>query len=207
MNAPAVWVGEMLTRSTFTCDPADLYYGYRGYREEGYAERVVLILERRSDTDAFTGRISIGEGAPPVSPQSMDPRPMDDWFWFCSVQLPTRGFEYTVLDPSLSGRRMQFDIAANELWDGWCESRDFGCEGGPCERFPPCNCEAGPCTDQFQNQGGICHADGIAPVCRCEGGACHATLDHRVSFDLIVTDEGLEGTADGFPELRLRRVQ
>ena len=87
------------------------------------------------------------------------------------------------------------------------EPPDAGAGEFPCNRFRRWCCESEPCDPDFQNRDEICLSDVGRPTCRCENGACRANLDRRASFDLVVTETGLDGIFEGGAQMRLRRVQ
>jgi hypothetical protein len=210
MNGPAVWIGELRSIEPILCAAGVPDHPlYPETLADSYLERAVLILERSATTGALRGAITFGDGTPPATPGDVPPLDDADWFWLCISQRPTDGFEYSVLDAQLSSGRLRFAIAPNELWQPWCESREFGCAHGPCEEFPSCHCGDTFCEEQFENQLVLCKRALQYSVCECEAGACWAELLERVYVDLVATEQGLEGiiTLGNFAELRLMRAQ
>jgi hypothetical protein len=99
----------------------------------GYTERVVLILELHDDATRPNGVIAFGEGELPAVPDVPQGNGDSGSFWLCSIQLPSNGGEYTLLEASRSRDRLAFDIVPSEIWEASCP------EGGPtchCENVP-----------------------------------------------------------------------
>jgi hypothetical protein len=180
-----IWIGELWSADNGTLCPWPWPSSGLVVQPVGYIDRVVLILEHVGSAE-LRGRIQLGEGVVPTSPGN-SPYVQNDPLWICSIQLPTSGAEYTLLDPVLTSNRLMFEISASEVWDSWCQTQSSPCPGAP----------APICPD----------------VCACEAGACKAAPHDQVPFDLAVTTDTIEGQlpfGGGYgtrAELRLRRVQ
>lgn len=140
-----------------------------------YEHRVVLILERGPD-DAFSGRIQLGEGDPPTALGSDPYDGSASGYWLCSVQLPTRGIEYTLREARRTRDRLVFEIEVGETWNRFCQTKNE-----PCPDSPEGRC-----------------AVGAPPVlgrepCECDGGRCTGADHALVRFDLAITPESIEG--------------
>jgi hypothetical protein len=206
LSAPAatnheteVWIGQLWSISLpALCDPADPGAPWKTTRAAepmGYIDRALLVVEHVAGAE-LQGRIQLGEGALPTSPGD---GPYDESdtssIWVCSIEIPTKGVEYTLLDPVLTSDRLMFEISASEVWNPWCQTQSSPCPGAPDGTCPPK------------------YPISFGPVCACENGACMAAEHDHVAFDLVVTADTIEGQlpfggAFGTPaELRLHRVQ
>lgn len=122
-----VWIGQLWSITPLLCDPnAPWSSAVIVVQPMGYAERVVLILELTDDPAHPTGVIAFGEGdlpSVPEIPENGDPGS----FWLCSVQNPSKGGEYTLLEARRSSDRLSFDIVSGEIWNASCPSGDASC--------------------------------------------------------------------------------
>jgi len=193
-----VWIGQLWSVSPLgVCDPNAPWMDTPVVVQPmGYINRVVLIVENSAGTQ-LRGRIQLGEGALPTSPGNAPYATSDGGsYWLCSIQLPTKGVEYQLLDPVLSSDRLMFEISPSAVWDTFCAGQGSRCPGAPDGGCPPLTLAS------------------TGTVCTCENGSCKATEHERVAFDLAVTASTVEGELSalgggfGTPaELRLRRVQ
>jgi hypothetical protein len=192
-----VWIGQLWSVAHALCDPDAAWSDTPLVVEPmGYIDRVVLILKQGRNAQ-LQGSIQLGEGALPTSPGDAPYADSDGGsYWLCSIQIPTRGVEYELLEPIRTSDRLMFQVSASAVWNTWCQTQGSPCPGAPDGACPPRNLAT------------------IGPVCACDAGACTAAEHHRVAFDLAVTADTIEGQlpsldgAFGTPaELRLRRVQ
>lgn len=189
-----VWIGQVWSVTPSLCDPNAPWSDTPVVvRPTGYIDRVVLILEHVGDA-ALQGSIQLGEGALPTSPGDAPYASGDSGsYWLCSIQLPTKGVEYPLLEPVLTSDRLMFEISSSDVWNTWCQTQSSSCPGAP---------------------NGTCPPDPDLPVCACKSGTCEAAEHARPAFDLAVTADMIEGQlpflGGGFgtpAELRLRRAQ
>jgi hypothetical protein len=195
-EATEVWIGQLWSVAPSLCDPSAPWGSNpRSVQPMGYVNRVVLILEDVGGAQ-LQGRVQLGEGAVPTSPGN---EPYDTngktSYWICSIQLPTMGMEYRLIDPVLTSDRLMFAISASAVWNTFCET-----QGAPCPGAPDGGCPTGP--------------DSFSTVCTCKNSTCEAAEYSLVAFDLAVTADTIEGELPslgggwGTPaQLRLRRVQ
>ena len=75
-------------------------------------------------TGNIVGTVTLGNGTPP--PPATDPNVgyPSELSTFDELGIPrfyvAEGYAYTMRDVAFTGRRMQFDVAYWELWQGWC---------------------------------------------------------------------------------------
>jgi hypothetical protein len=192
-----VWIGELWSVSSGgLCDPSAPWTSAPLMAQPmGYVNRAVLILEHPVD-QGLRGRIQLGEGALPDSPGEVNFSGGTDSssHWLCSIQLPTKGMEYTLRDPLRTSDRLMFEISASDVWNGYCAKQAAPCSGLSDAGCPPPSAASDA-------------------VCTCKNGSCKAVEYVLVAFDLAVTADTLEGElpslGGGFgtpAELRLRRV-
>jgi hypothetical protein len=186
---PEVWIGQLWSVAPSLCDsnapppssPTPLIV-----EPEGHLDRVVLILEYDAQGQ-LAGRIRFGEDPMPANSDHKPYAAGDNSYEICGFDKPTKGADYTVLEPVLTSNRLMFTISPTEVWTTWCQKQDSACPGGGCPA------DMAPCT--------------------CAGAACKLASRGRLSIDLAVTADTIEGQlpfggAFGTPdELRLRRAQ
>lgn len=190
-----VWIGQLWSVAPALCDPDAPWSDTPVVVQPmGYIDRAVLVLEHSGNTE-LQGRIQLGEGALPTSPGNAPYADPSGSYWICSIQMPTKGVEYTLLEPVLTSDRLMFQISASEVWNTWCQTQSSPCPGGPSGTCPP--------TSPLST----------GPVCACKDSACTAAEHARVAFDLAITKDTIEGELPlggvfGTPaQLRLRRAQ
>lgn len=174
-----VWIGQLWSIAPGLCDPEAPWESTPlVVQPTGYIERVVLVLELGDNPASPSGVIRFGQGelpadAGPAPGFGSDPGS----FWLCSMQVPSKGGEYTLLGARRAPQRIGFEIEPGAIWNS-CDEDDPQCR-------PP-----------------------------CEGPVCGSVAGTRLSFDLLVSGDTMEGTlpeaGGGFgtpAELRLRRAQ
>lgn len=182
-----VWVGQVWSVAPALCDwTAPWSDTPVVVQPMGYVERAVLTLEHAGSAQ-LTGRIRLGEGAPPASPGDAPYASSDSGsYWLCSIQLPTKGVEYDLLNARQTSDRLMFEVSASQVWDTWCHGQSSRCPGGPCP---------------------------MGPICTCDEGGCRAAEHDHLAFDLSVTADSIEGQlpfGSGFgtrADIRLHRAQ
>jgi hypothetical protein len=179
-----MWVGELWSFQPMLCDPR-LVEGYPDpmLTADGYRWRVFLILD--SDGEQLEGRIAFGEGELPSAPSDLPGRSSRDHFWSCSSGYPAVGGVYTIRSAVQRQQRLTFEIAPNEIWDGWCQRERYICTVSTC---------------------------GARRACTCNGDMCGADVADRVIIDLSAKADELEGFVlldqqRDLAELRLYRVR
>jgi len=132
-----IWIGELWSIAPLLCDPNAPWQSTPIVVEPvGYTEPVVLVLEPGSDGSVPSGVIAFGQGDLPQEPGPAATAMGDSGsFWLCSIQIPSKGGEYSLLDARRGDERLTFDITPSEIWTKDCdgEPRDcFECSSSTC---------------------------------------------------------------------------
>jgi hypothetical protein len=199
-------------------NPTITYRGYiQGYQGGPWPSDVVILKFAELTTSAVSGRmLSDQAGAGNYATISREPGG-------CWPQMQgAEGFQYTMLDPSLDGQRLQFTVNLDEPSCAWCGQQTSYAYGNDLYNCIP--------NGQGQNVGDGWYA--VQPVgttewqlwdclvfdactmagphwCVCSadgcGGGTAETANHRVYFDLVMNGDQLTGPATTLGNVILTR--
>jgi hypothetical protein len=129
--------------------------------------------------------------------------------------LPIEGFEYSILDSSVTDLRMRFGVDREEVWAAWCELQTpipWGEDGYAC--LPKLDSLIGEDTC-FVYDGSteievdcckhsLCEAP--AGICRCTEASCTIEVEPAIRFDVKVDGAEADGSflgpaVDGYMRL------
>ena len=183
-----------------------------------YPDMGNLTITLGGDDEALCGTVTFGPPeplAPATDPEANYP----PGYEAAEVLVPVAGFSYTLMNPSLSGSRVQFQIVLSEPFQSWCQlqtpiythSTNTGWSCTPnattqhtaqgCRQVDECTGEEVfvPC-DQFDT------CLNIEPRCACNSSGCDADISSRVyAFDLRFEADDATGAMDESVTIILQR--
>jgi hypothetical protein len=129
------WVGELWSITPLLCDPEAQWSDTPVVvQDTGHREPVVLVLAPGEAGAPRGGVIAFGEGELRLTdrPDPSEAGTDSGSFHLCSIQIPSKGAAYTVLDARRTERRLSFAIVAAEVWQPGCNGVFETCI--PCTR-------------------------------------------------------------------------
>jgi len=203
---------------------AALVGAWRGYIENyqfpSGSDVITVTVQSGSGTE-FGGVVTFGTGpmlSPPTAPDVGYPPGIGAAGPVQSTRRAFEGFEYTILDASLTDTRMRFGIANHELWKAWCElqtpfsqqpgSDSYGClpnwgymTGETCSQPDPAT---GMVVPRDCGQLYLCE---VEMVCECTAQQCTVTVESPdVTFDLSVAGDRADGSVVGIGDIHNVRL-
>jgi hypothetical protein len=139
LRTTEIWTGELWSIGPLLCDPSAPWATTPvSIDPMGYVEPVVLVLEPGSDPSMPSGEIAFGRGDLPEEPGPAATANGDSGsFWLCSLQIPSKGGVYTVLDARRESDRLTFDVVPSEIWSTDCITKSTDC-AVPCSPGRTC---------------------------------------------------------------------
>ena len=187
---------------------------WRGYIENYKNSDLTDTAEVRISMGGLAGQIVFGEVmAPPAAtdPQADYPPPSSTNMGGPGYTSgPDAGFVFTMMGSSFNGKRLQFDVAPNELYQSWCSLQtpykddlnvgdnyyclpnwSFAGDGTSCWQTDPMTMEkvARSCT-----QLRLCTP---GATCACTPTSCTAHIATSVHFDLMLAFPKADGSIVG----------
>jgi hypothetical protein len=166
------------------------------------SDALLLSIQRTSATE-LSGQLTMGQGTGAVP----DPSVMVGFFGTAtpSPMEPIEGYAYTLMNGKVTGTRIEFDVALNEIWQSYCSAQTpvpgkYACiwsEGG--YTFDSGHCIGLDATGQQRTE-----VD-CSLLAMCTGGGCvcddtHCFADTRMyisHFDMTLRSPYLDGSAYG----------
>jgi hypothetical protein len=174
-----------------------------------------------ASSSGVQGTITFGEPATfptPTDPDAGYPVPVDVSCFGPNApihRLPIEGFEYSILDSTVTDLRMRFGVDREELWAAWCELQtpihwyedSYACvpRGADGSLTSPDTCilydgametEVDCCKHKLCNDG----------TCGCSETSCMHSADPAIRFDVKVDGDEADGSflgpyVDGYMRL------
>ena len=193
------------TESLAVAPDAGLAGTWQGYIEQSTESLTVTFADPGDGT--LHGTVVFGTGSPPPLPTSPT-----EAYPPAGTGLYDDGFPFTAVEMSLTGARLQFAIALNQVFTPWCLLQTSYDWGGPAPGMCGClpNWAGQGSTDPSQpsylddpttgqlvpvngNQVAMCQ---VRQDCDCYTSGCTVTLSRHVSetFDMQLTPGHLDGS-------------
>ncbi len=211
----AVYEGVSAPADAGTLSPPTgvVWSGYvENYQFDSGSDALTVTLSAMSST-AVTGHVKFGAGL--VGPFTNPEAPGNGYNGLGQppYRLAIEGFEYTVVDGTFDGSRLQFSIAETEVWQSWCALQPPIADAvnpGQYECLPNyggVGVEGGstcflqnPTTGVIERVG--CGAAGLClppplTICVCDAHTCGLDMPARVHFDVQVSGSKMDGSEAG----------
>jgi hypothetical protein len=194
-----------------TVTPTESWTGYIENFQFSSGSDAVKISFTADAAGHLVGTVKLGNGTPPPPPTDpnvgypadlVGPGPLI----IGPANYVAEGFSYSMLDATISGRRLQFRVGLWELWRDWCALQtpvdtSGGClpNWGSMISGDGKSCALGnPNTGQYEpvDCGKLVLCGGISMTCRCDAGTSSCTVDESsggITFDISMS----AGLADG----------
>ncbi len=163
------------------------------------SDRVRITLDEQGE-----GTIRFGDQAliePATDPNGVYPPPGDYDDYTAGVQ---SGFEYPIINSSVSSKRLQFEFDLGVVHDSWCAlqpleaEREFSCSaGGSYSNDPETGMRINCRVDTEEGLMPVdCEAHSACRRCECDETTCKGKFRGPLSVDTALADEGesLTGT-------------
>jgi hypothetical protein len=186
-----------------------VWEGYiESYAFPSGSDHVRVVFDSASGDGARTGVVIFGAGTPP--PPATDPNvgyppgvSMPDRFGSPSI---SEGFEYPIVDGSVTGARVQLTVRLGSLWERWCELQTpipqtasgtwFSCLPNTGGGYGPSGCYYNDPTsgDPVPVDCGKYALCSMWMVCDCEPAGCVAGSVGEIAFDFHVVGDAGDGS-------------
>lgn len=160
-------------------------------------------------TGAVTGRVLLGAGTAPPAATDGDVGYPAGFRLRSSYGLIQEGFEYTLLDATLTGRRFRAGFDPRELWTDWCALQTpYPVSDAPGSSYSCLPSWGYMVSDTFCSQPNPMTGEYVevdcgklllceAKVCDCDAGGCSVAVAPAVMFDVALDGDIADGSVTG----------